>query len=128
MDKEFLMNLMQMPEEVADTILAQHGKVVDSYEDRLRHMALEGAVQMAITAAGGRNHRAITALLDMDSLLAAEDLPAAAEQAVAQVKKENGYLFLGAPAYAAGTGAAEGLTPQEPMSLAEALKEKFFQR
>ena len=125
MDKEFLMNLEGMTEEVAEAILAEHGKALEHYESRMQSMAAEHAVAMAIASAGGRNQKAIAALLDMQALTGAEDMAAAAEKAVAQVKKENGYLFAGAPAYAAGTGAAGGFVPEEPQSLADALREKF---
>ena len=125
MDKEFLMNLEGMTEEVAEAILAEHGKALEHYESRMQALAVDSAVKLAIAAAGGRNHKAIAALLDMQALTGAEDMAAAAEQAVAQAKKENGYLFDGAPAYAAGTGASSGFVLEEPQSLADALREKF---
>ena len=77
---------------------------VAALNGRLADQAFDGAVERAVTAARGRNVRAIRALLDVDALKAGGDVGAA----VAAVKAENGYLFEGAgPApYAAGTGTA----------------------
>ena len=126
MDKEFLMNLEGMTEEMAEAILERHGKEAAGYEQRLKALATEGAVALAIATAGGRNQKAITALLDMQALFDARDLPAAAAQAVEALKKEHGYLFAAAPGYAPGTGAVQHGGGDEPMTLAEALKEKFY--
>ena len=125
MDKEFLMQLEGFTEELAEAVLAEHGKVVEAYEGRLSALAVEKAVALAIASAGGRSQKAITALLDTDALAAAENVEEAAAQAVAQVKKECGYLFGGAPAFAPGTG-TDSAPAEEPMSLAEALREKFY--
>ena len=125
MDKEFLMGLEGVTEAVAEAILAEHGKAVAGFESQLKAQATQSAVALAIATAGGRNQKAIAALLDMDALQSAEDVAAAAAQAVAQVKKENTYLFASAPAYAPGTGASGGFETEEPQSLAEALREKF---
>ena len=128
MDKEFLMNLEGVTQELAEAVLAEHGKVVEGYERRMKAMATEHAVALAIESAGGRNRKAIAALLDMQALGSAEDVSQAAKDAVAQIKKDCGYLFQTAPAFSAGAGGKEGGMEEEPMSLAQALKEKFFQR
>ena len=115
MDKEFLMGLMEMPEAVAAAILEEHGKALEGLQGQLREATVNGAVGQAITA-----------LLDMAALREAEDVEQAATEAVAAVKKECGYLFTQAvPGYAAGTGARVTGEAEEPMSLADALKEKF---
>ena len=125
MDKGFLEGLMEMPEDVVEAILAEHGKVVEEWEGKCRSAALTGAVGKAIALAGGRNQAAITALLDMQALQAAEDMDAAAAQAVEKVKEQCGYLFQLAPAYAPGTGAVQVVDEPAPVSLAQALREKF---
>ena len=125
MDKEFLLSLEGVTDAVAEVILAEHGKVLEGYEGRLKGLAVESAVALAIATAGGRSQKAIAALLDTDALAAAEDVDEAARNAVAQVKKECGYLFGTAPAFAPGTG-TDCAPAEEPMSLAEALREKFY--
>lgn len=124
MDEQFLTDLMQMPEEVTRAILECHGREVAALEEKLRAAVLDGAVDTAIAAAGGRSGKAIRALLDMDELRQAADPHAAARDAVAQVKKTGGYLFATIPGFAPGTGGRSDPEP-EKMTLAEALKERF---
>ena len=122
MDKEFL---LELPKEVAEKILEEQSRIVEAYEGRLTAMAAEHAVALAIATAGGRNQKAIAALLDTEALAAAENVEEAARDAVARVKQECGYLFGSAPAFAPGTG-TDTAAAEEPMSLAEALREKFY--
>lgn len=124
MEKEFLMNLEGMTEEVAEAILEEQGKITAAWEQKLRQEKVLGAVGIAIAQAQGRSGKAITALLDLEALCGAEDVEAAAKQAVETVKKENGYLFAGAPGFAPGAGAVQ-VTEEGPTTLSEALKEKF---
>ena len=61
----------------------------------------------AITAARGRNDKAIRALLDVDKLKASKDQTADIKAALEGLKKDSGYLFEAnetPPPYAAGTG------------------------
>ena len=125
MDKEFLESLMEMPEAVVEAILAQHGKAVEALEGKYRAAMLDGAVGKAIALAGGRNEKAIAALLDMQALQGAENLDAAAGEAVRAVKENCGYLFQVAPAFAPGTGGVQMAEKDAPVSLAQALREKF---
>ena len=86
--------LKDLESDVAEAILQRHKDIVAGYESRIR----EGQLQQAVTAAGGRNYIAIRALVG--------DLPqdeAGAKAAVAQVKRENPYLF-GGQVSAPGTG------------------------
>ena len=86
--------LNDLEEEVAQAILQRHRAIVAGFEQQIR----EGQLEQAVTAAGGRNYIAIRALIG--------ELPqdgAAAKAAVAQVKRENPYLF-GGPVTAPGTG------------------------
>ena len=87
--------LKDLDETVAEAILQRHKAIVDGYESRIR----ESQLQQAVTAAGGRSYVAIRALVG--------DLPkdeAAAKTAVAQVKRENPYLFGAGAVTAPGTG------------------------
>lgn len=125
MTREFLDGLMQLPEEVAQAILAEHEKHRLQWQEELQHARLEGAVGQAVARAGGRNQKAIAALLDMQALQQSEDVGAAVQQAVEDLKKECGYLFDTVPGYAVGTGAVGVPADDEPQSLAGALREKF---
>ncbi len=102
-------------------------EAIQRHAGELAQLRFEGIVKDAITAAGGRNHKAITALLDVSALKENEDPKTAVEQAVAQVKTECDYLFSEPqtpPPYARGTGSRTGET-EGPATLAGALREKF---
>ena len=101
MQKEFIDSLGLDPE-VSEKILQAHQQVVHNYEQRIQAMAVDAAVQQAVTAAGGRNLTAIRALLDESAF--GEDPVEGAKAAVAAVKRENPYLFAGAVVTAPGTG------------------------
>ena len=65
----------------------------------------------AITAAKGRNVKAIQALLDVDKLKASKDQTADIKAALEKLKADSGYLFDTGetpPPYAAGTGTGGG--------------------
>ena len=132
MKREFLQALMEMPKEVIDAIMAENGRDIQQlrnscqeWEQKYHAARLDSAVGQAIAKARGRNQKAITALLDLQALQQAEDLQAAAQQAVEQVKRECGYLFDTVPGFAPGTGAVQLGAEEEPQTLAGALKEKF---
>ena len=132
MKREFLQGLMEMPKEVIDAIMAENGRDIQQlrqsaqqWEQKYNAARLDGAVSMAIAKARGRNQKAITALLDLQALQQAEDLQAAAQQAVETVKADCGYLFETVPGYAPGTGSMQVSSGEEPQTLAGALKEKF---
>ena len=96
MDKEFLENLVGA--EAAEAILQAHQQEVNA-------LRLEQALGGAVKHAGGRNEKAIRALLDEQAILQAEDMDAAAEQAVAELKRQNGWLFAPPQVSSPGTGA-----------------------
>ena len=132
MKREFLQGLMEMPKEVMDAIMAENGRDIhqlrqsaQDWEQKYHAARLDAAVGQAIAQAGGRNQKAITALLDLQALQQAEDLSAAAQQAVETVKADCGYLFETVPGYAPGTGSMQVSSGEEPQTLAGALKEKF---
>ena len=145
MKREFLQSLKvgeaTLPKEVIDAIMAENGKdiqlakqagqdweekynqAVADHAQQVKSLQLQSALQTAVTKAGGRNLKAISALLDLESMEKAEDIPAALEQAVEALKQENGYLFhqMAAP-YAHGTGSA--MPDTAPVSLADALRHR----
>ena len=96
MKREFLEQLLGQSE-ATEAILAEHNRVVTRLE-------AEAAVRQAVATSGGRNLTAIRALLDENSIAGSENVVAAAEQAVREVKRSSPYLFetpaIGAP----GTG------------------------
>ena len=147
MKREFLQNIRlgeeSLPKDVIDAIMAENGKdielakgaastweekynqAVSDHEKAMKTLRMEHAVQQAIKDAGGRNVKAITALLDMESIEKSDDLSAAMQTAVKTLKEKEGYLFApsAVPAYAAATGT---FTPQaHPATLAGALRERF---
>ena len=138
MEKEFLMG-MGLPEEVADRILEENGRELQAVqqdwqnrcdeqaarqEQKLAEANFDAQLRQQILSAGGRNIKAITALLDTQQLMGQPE--EVLLEALAQVKKDCGYLFYApqVPAYAAGTGAAATDEPKSA-SLAEALRERF---
>ena len=105
MQKDFIDSL-GLDEQTAQKIMEAHQQVVEGYEQRIRSLTVDAAVQQAVTAAGGRNLKAIRALLDESAF--GDDAAADAKAAVATVKRENPYLFAMAQVTAPGTG---GFTP-----------------
>lgn len=109
---------MGLEEEMLSVVLAEH-------EKQLRQVRLEGCLHSAVAKAGGKNVKAIGALLDMSAIAESEDMAAAMEAAVAELKESDGYLFAAPTApYAAGTGTAK---PElgKPATLAEALRARI---
>lgn len=143
MKREFLQNLtvgdQPLPKEVIDAIMDAHGKDLSAKDMRIEQLnaQLQDAhtslaqkefsylLSGAIAAAGGRNEKAICALLDTEDLAASEDPRQAVEAALHELKQECSYLFQMPPAYASGTGVGEMQTPKAPVTLAGALREKF---
>lgn len=78
------------------------------HEAKLADLAFGGVLKDAITAAKGRNAKAIQALLDVDKLKASKDQTADIKAALEALKKDSGYLFEDEqetpPPYAPGTG------------------------
>lgn len=77
------------------------------WQSKLDGMAFDGRIKDAIAEARGRNVKAITALLDTDSLKASRNQDEDIKAALEALKKDNDYLFDTGevpPPYAAGTG------------------------
>ncbi len=97
-----------------------------THQKELSRLRFEGLLTQAVTAAGGRNQKAIAALLDTEAIQASDDPKTALEQAVSDLKQECGYLFSDPqtpPPYARGTGIPSGEEP--PATLAGILKQKM---
>lgn len=80
------------------------------WQDKLDGMAFDGRIKGAITAAKGRNAKAIAALLDVDTLRASKNQETDIRAALEALKKDNGYLFESEtpPPYSNGTGTNGG--------------------
>lgn len=77
------------------------------HQAKLQELEFDGALKDAITAARGRNVKAIRAMLDVDSLRASKNRETDIKTALETLKKDSGYLFESdetPPPYAAGTG------------------------
>lgn len=123
MEREFLEGLGLEPQAI-EAVLEAHGKVVQTHSRQLAALQLEHQVSEAVHKAGGRNVKAISALLDLETIASSEDVGAALEEAICGLKKESGYLFHSAvPVYARFTGAQEA--PAKPATLAGALRERM---
>lgn len=104
-----------------------HDKAVADHQEELDGIKFQSVLDNAITAANGKNAKAITALLDVEALRGSEDQPKAIKAALEALKKDSGYLFDEAgtpPPYAPGAGTGKNL-PAAPASLADALREKL---
>lgn len=87
------------------------------YAQKLADMEFDGILNGAVTAAKGRNAKAIRALLDVDALKASKNQEADVTAALEALKKENAYLFeteQTPPPYAAGTGTAPATAKYSP--------------
>lgn len=145
MKREFLQSLkvgdQPLPKDVIDAIMAEHGKGVEAakgweekyknavaqQEKALADLAFSYQVKEAITAARGKNPKAIMALMDMDALRQSEDRDGDIEKALGALQASDGYLFDTdplPPPYARGTGAHPGDRNRAPATLAEALRER----
>jgi hypothetical protein len=124
MEREFLEGLRMgeqaLSEEIVEQILAQHTQ-------ELAQVRLQSSLETAVAKTGGRNIKAISALLDMDAVAQSEDVPAALSEALAQLKKDSPYLFESPapPAYAKFTGTARDGSEHLPQTLAGALRERM---
>ena len=113
--KEFIGNL------VADAQVAE--AIEAEFQRRVRGIRAESALKEAVSAAGGRNLKAIRALVDESAIAGAEDLDSAARAAVAAVRQESPYLFGQGAVFAQNTGAQTVAMPTQEalgsMSFAE---------
>ena len=118
MDKAYLME-MGLSEDSAMQILTTH-------EQELADIQFQSQLREAVTAAGGRSHRAIGAMLDLDVIKSDPQPAKALEQALKQLRAECGYLFHEpAPPYAHDPGTKQSPAIQKPVTLAGAIRQKY---
>ena len=100
---------------------------VDTHRREMSDLIFSHNLEKAILSAKGRNAKAITALLDVETLKASENQTADLEAALENLKQDCSYLFQSEtpPPYARGTGAMTPETNRSPANLAGALLEKF---
>lgn len=110
----------QQWKEAYEQAVAQHQQELDSL-----HFQTE--LEAAIRTAGGRNPKAITALLELNTLRGSENRQGAITAALEELKQQEGYLFTQQtpPPYAWGTGAQIRAEETAPTDLAGALREKY---
>lgn len=104
-----------------------HDQAVAGHQKELAGVKFQSLLDNSIAAAKGRNAKAITAMLDVDTLRESEDQQTAINTALEELKKESGYLFEEEgtpPPYARGTG-THNPSPAAPATLAGALHEKY---
>ena len=63
------------------------------YENQIAQMKFNAILDGAITASGGKNAKAIKALLDVESLMNSKDQTTDIQAAVNACKEENAYMF-----------------------------------
>ena len=100
---------------------------VETHRREMSDLVFSHNLEKAILSSKGRNAKAITALLDVDTLKASENQTADLEEALKVLKQDCSYLFQSEtpPPYARGTGANQPETTKSPATLAGALLEKF---
>lgn len=90
-----------------------------AHQTELANIAFNQALEGAITAAKGKNVKAIKALLDVDALKASKNQEADIKTALEGLQKDSGYLFdtgNPTPPYAAGTGTGGAVGGDNPFS------------
>lgn len=97
------------------------------WQEKIDGMAFDGRIKDAITAAKGRNTKAIAALLDVEKLRSSKNQEADIKSALEAIKKDNAYMFeTDTPAgYASGTGTQQSQGNGGASSLLGALQEKY---
>lgn len=117
MDKEFLIGL-GVGEELVDRIL-------DAHQTQIRELTFQSKLREAVQTAGGRNVKAIGALLDQEQLKQSEDPDKALSEALQRLKAESGYLFITPPPYAPDPGTRGSTPTYKPSTLAGAIRQKY---
>ncbi len=105
----------------------EHDNAVSAHQKELDGIKFQNVLDGEITKAKGKNAKAITALLDVETLRGSENQQEAINAALEALKKDSGYLFeeeKTPPPYSRGAGTGTQL-PEKAGSLADALREKF---
>ena len=132
-DYEALKERLAQAEGAAEAVQAakqweeKYNQAEEEHRQRLSEVVFGHNLEMAILSAKGRNAKAITALLDVETIKASEDPQGALEEALKVLQQDCGYLFQKEvpPPYARGTGANASEEIRSPATLAGALLEKF---
>lgn len=85
----------------------KYNKAIADHKKELADRDFDSTVEKAISAAKGRNAKAIRALLDVDTLKASKNQADDIKTALEGLKKDSGYLFEDdqtPPPYSPGTG------------------------
>ena len=84
----------------------KYNKAIRDHKEQMDNLTFQNALDKAITGAKGRNAKAITAMLDVDSLKASKNQAADIEAALKTMQEEHGYLFNSEtpPPYSGGAG------------------------
>ena len=134
MDKEFLQGLAaDMPESVIEAILEKAGQEDSAWQEKYDQAVSAHArqreemiLEQQIAALGGRNQKAITALLDTEQIFGSDDPKKALTEALQVLKKDCAYLFdaLQIPEFSRHAGTGEKEIPT-PVTLAGALRARM---
>ena len=134
MDKEFLLGLAaEMSEDVIEAILEKAGQENAAWQEKYDQAVAahtrqreEMILEQSITALGGRNQKAIAALLDTQQIFAADDPKQALQEALENLKKDCSYLFESPqiPPFSRSAGTGDREIPT-PVTLAGALKARM---
>ena len=113
--------------EAAKAYEERYNQAVETHRREMSDLIFSHNLEKAILAQKGRNAKAITALLDVETLKSSENQQTDLEEALRNLKQEHRYLFQSdnPPPYARGTGAAAPTENKSPATLAGALLEKF---
>ena len=95
-------------------------------EEKARQVEFSYLLKQAVKDSGGRNQKAVEALLDLEDLQKADKPEAALQDAINALQKEHPWLFQTQtpPPYAAFTG-TQNPKANAPATLAGALRERF---
>ena len=98
----------------------------ERHRQQLQQVEFSYLFRQAVAQAGGRNEKAVAAMVDLEALSKGDDPQKALADALTALKKEEPWLFLSQtpPPYAAHTG-AQSPRKNEPATLAGALRERF---
>ena len=99
-----------------------------AHQTELAGIAFDRTLESAITAAKGRNAKAIKALLDVDALKGSKNQETDIKSALEALQKDNGYLFDTGnppPNFAPGTGTQNDTPTAASGGLVGALRERY---
>ena len=85
-------DVKQLQTDLAD-LTTKMGTQKEEYENQIAQMKFDAILDAAITTLGGRNTKAIKALLDIPSLMESKDQTADVQAAVNDMQGENAYMF-----------------------------------